>query len=783
MNVVDVSIESDNLDNVESKTVDSKKEKRYNRRRSQYSEFNTNAMIWANSANTQIGDTKILNNNGKFVLIEATENGYIEIESGNYDAVKGAKEYYETTNKAREIFDRYAESLEAERRRDDWSFSSTKNATYERRIAGLDSRKPDSNQSRIDEQSGTDNQKFSLKSNVEETKEHKQAQYELIQKTNPKDESINKYATWIDKPSDVRTFREALEEDGGYWDGVAPDFTADDIQKALKSGYVTVYSTYPIKNGVFVSPSRMEAESYGVRDKIHTKRVALTDVAWIDAGQGQYAKVDDAKFSTKDSEGKTLTPEQQEYFKGSKVIDTKGILLRVYHASVEDFNVFDKDKIRKVDYDAPFNGFWFSNNKNTSPAMRQGKYLKSGYLNVTNPAPLKVWRQVVKEVRNDDVSNPMSRSSNDEVRYRLQDMGYDGVHWDGVPDVDWDKFYADGYVEFNDVRGYKFALRLNEDYGDIDLIDLHYDYGEVVTGYEDRADFEKMQEEVWVAFESNQFKNADNTTPTDSEDVRYSDKNMDFGVTQPEINDFVENAFVNKPNNQSYLKFANVSEKLYNDIKSLFPDVNKYTHALRENDIRHIRNSHGKYTNEKYPVLETDVELIPYIVKNYDKVFYADHNGKRGIYYVKVMSNNVVYYLEQATNKYGNENLLINKQMIKSSLNEIPNLKALKTEILKKQTESQFLNELKELPQVYAQSVREIQSADSKLPHQDTNVNTEDKSSLKDDYVIDNNFAVMTKERILREIEDSSAGTNKAYARRYITTISPTDYLKQMLTM
>lgn len=131
--------------------------------------------------------------------------------------------------------------------------------------------------------------------------ERKQAQYELIQEANPKDESINKYATWIDKPSDVRTFREALEEDGGYWDGVAPDFTADDIQKALKSGYVTVYSTYPIKNGVFVSPSRMEAESYGVRDKIHSKRVALTDVAWIDAGQGQYAKVDDnVKYSLSD---------------------------------------------------------------------------------------------------------------------------------------------------------------------------------------------------------------------------------------------------------------------------------------------------------------------------------------------------------------------------------------------------------------------------------------------------------------------------------------------------
>lgn len=123
-------------------------------------------------------------------------------------------------------------------------------------------------------------------------KEHKQKQYEIIQSSNPKDEKINKYACWIDSPEDVLTYEEALREDGGYDDGVTPDFTAEDIQKALRSGFVVVYSTYPIKNGTFVTPSKMEAESYGIRDRLYSKLVALTDVAWIDGSQGQYAKVE-----------------------------------------------------------------------------------------------------------------------------------------------------------------------------------------------------------------------------------------------------------------------------------------------------------------------------------------------------------------------------------------------------------------------------------------------------------------------------------------------------------
>jgi len=37
----------------------------------------------------------------------------------------------------------------------------------------------------------------------------------------------------------------------------------------------------------------MEAEGYSGTGKVYSKRVKLTDVAWIDITQGQYARVDE----------------------------------------------------------------------------------------------------------------------------------------------------------------------------------------------------------------------------------------------------------------------------------------------------------------------------------------------------------------------------------------------------------------------------------------------------------------------------------------------------------
>jgi hypothetical protein len=65
--------------------------------------------------------------------------------------------------------------------------------------------------------------------------------------------------------------------------------TIDDIQQALNSGYINVYSSKPIKIGTFVTPSKHCAKDYAGSNHIYSKRVNIYDVAWIDTYEGQYA--------------------------------------------------------------------------------------------------------------------------------------------------------------------------------------------------------------------------------------------------------------------------------------------------------------------------------------------------------------------------------------------------------------------------------------------------------------------------------------------------------------
>ena len=112
--------------------------------------------------------------------------------------------------------------------------------------------------------------------------ERKKAQLEIVKKYNPKNPDRNQQATWVESVDDIQTWEEAMNDEWSYKDSdVTPDFTLADIKKAQKEGYVTVYSSKPIKQGSFVTPSKMIAVNYGNKNP-YTKRVKLTDVAWID---------------------------------------------------------------------------------------------------------------------------------------------------------------------------------------------------------------------------------------------------------------------------------------------------------------------------------------------------------------------------------------------------------------------------------------------------------------------------------------------------------------------
>ena len=112
----------------------------------------------------------------------------------------------------------------------------------------------------------------------------------IVKDNNPAidDNHMFDYHTWIRDESDIKTFKQAYDDDGGG--DLTPDFTEAMAKKAIDSGEITVYSSKPIKAGNFVTPSKMEAKSYAGSGKIYEEKLNLNDISWIDALQGQVTR-------------------------------------------------------------------------------------------------------------------------------------------------------------------------------------------------------------------------------------------------------------------------------------------------------------------------------------------------------------------------------------------------------------------------------------------------------------------------------------------------------------
>ncbi len=135
----------------------------------------------------------------------------------------------------------------------------------------------------------------------DDVEKFKASQFEIIEKSN---KAPNSYLTWIRSVDDIKTFEETLSDsDWSGGDDFDPSYSWQMAQEALESGEITVYSSYPIKQGVFVTPSRMEAESYSRQKNVYSKKIKLDEVAWIDPTQGMYANVEGGvKNSLSDSD-------------------------------------------------------------------------------------------------------------------------------------------------------------------------------------------------------------------------------------------------------------------------------------------------------------------------------------------------------------------------------------------------------------------------------------------------------------------------------------------------
>ena len=237
MNEYERIAKSDNEGKTSANEVVRDSKKRYNK--TYTDEFRTNAMIWANSSTTQVGDTKILNNKGKnFVLIEATENGYVEIESGSYDKVRGL---YEQTHRETisSLYD-YSKELQSEQGRDTFNLFNDEVRADDGRYSETTGVERFSNNKSRNAQylQSSDKAKFSTKLNSEgEALSEGQAEYFKDSKVRDADGNLLK-----------------------VYHGTSEDFTVFDRTKGRHNMDI---------QGSFFSPWELDAQGYGENVKAY----------------------------------------------------------------------------------------------------------------------------------------------------------------------------------------------------------------------------------------------------------------------------------------------------------------------------------------------------------------------------------------------------------------------------------------------------------------------------------------------------------------------------------
>ena len=287
---------------------------------------------------------------------------------------------------------------------------------------------------------------------------HKGKQLEIIKNINP---MLDDYHAGIRNIEDIKTFDEVINDDGESF--AWGDFSREDAERALKDGKVTVYSSYPIKQGTFVSTSRIQAEEYagGRGNKVYSKTIPLDSVAWINGDEGQYANVkstQESSFSKQDNKGRVLSNQQQEYFKNSKVRDENGKLKEVYHGSNTDgITIFN---LEKTSEDNVFGkGFYFTDNELMAESYAEeavdfngggNKKIYKSYLNIENPFLVEGETTAnlankIKEIdpSADIIDTEYGVASTEKMTKWLQNNGYDGI------EVDLDKKDGKYYIVFS----------------------------------------------------------------------------------------------------------------------------------------------------------------------------------------------------------------------------------------------------------------------------------------------------------------------------------------------
>lgn len=226
---------------------------------------------------------------------------------------------------------------------------------------------------------------------------------------------------------------------------------------------------------------------------------------------------DKVQNSMRDSAGRELTEAQREYFKDSKVRDADGNLKPVYHGSAAVFTKFSADFMSQ-NGSSEGQGFYFTDYKPMAQGYeKSGGQLLEGYLDIKKPLSDSKVTLTAAEVKR--LIKAVDPTGDDLV------LNYDSRGGIGYPSRAWynrsveDTLRATMSTSDSDSE---ILAELANGMGDPGKVLktvrelLGYD-GYIVEGKYDDAT-------VYVAFDSSQFKNADNKTPTTDPDIRFQQR-------------------------------------------------------------------------------------------------------------------------------------------------------------------------------------------------------------------------------------------------------------------
>lgn len=209
---------------------------------------------------------------------------------------------------------------------------------------------------------------------------------------------------------------------------------------------------------------------------------------------------DSFNISKYDNKGRELSKQQQEYFKDSKVRDKKGNLLTMYHSTDADFSTFTYDNLGKTGL-AYGEGFYFTDSEKAKKTY--GKNTKTVYLDISKPMEIgkrtmtkNDFKKLVEAVN--ERTNGQVEADYGNINDALQVYEYGGDDIDLVNELKNESGLsnAEYYSLLRETLGYDGIKANNKTNGE----DGNY----------------------WIAFNSNQIKNIDNSNPTDNPDIRYS---------------------------------------------------------------------------------------------------------------------------------------------------------------------------------------------------------------------------------------------------------------------